>query len=169
MKRLSIFLCLLVPFASFSADYPQRKAGLWEIQNSMEGMPAGQTIRQCVNPEMDKKMIEMGSNMNEQMGADCSKVEFRKEGKNYVSETDCNMGGMRMISKSVFSGDFNKNYTGVTTVSFEPPVMGMKNQKMKQTARWVGACEPGQKPGDIIMPNGQKLNINSMGAMGGAR
>ena len=26
-------------------------------------------------------------------------------------------------------------------------------------AKWLGACKPDQKPGDIVMPGGFKLNI----------
>ena len=29
-------------------------------------------------------------------------------------------------------------------------------------ARWVGPCKPGQKPGDVIMPNVGGMNINEM-------
>ena len=26
-------------------------------------------------------------------------------------------------------------------------------------AKWLGACKPDQKPGDIVMPGGYKMNI----------
>jgi hypothetical protein len=26
-------------------------------------------------------------------------------------------------------------------------------------AKWLGACKPDQKPGDVVMPGGFKLNI----------
>jgi hypothetical protein len=26
-------------------------------------------------------------------------------------------------------------------------------------AKWLGACKPGQIPGDIVMPGGFKLNV----------
>jgi hypothetical protein len=29
-------------------------------------------------------------------------------------------------------------------------------------AKWLGACKPGQKPGDIMMPGGMKMNIKDM-------
>jgi hypothetical protein len=30
------------------------------------------------------------------------------------------------------------------------------------TARWLGPCAADQKPGDMIMPNGTKMNILNM-------
>jgi hypothetical protein len=29
-------------------------------------------------------------------------------------------------------------------------------------AKWVGACKPGQRPGDITMSNGQTMNIRDL-------
>jgi hypothetical protein len=29
---------------------------------------------------------------------------------------------------------------------------------MTINAKWLGPCKPGQKPGDIVMPGGMKIN-----------
>ena len=29
-------------------------------------------------------------------------------------------------------------------------------------AKWLGACKPDQKPGDIVMPGGIKMNVKDM-------
>ncbi len=29
-------------------------------------------------------------------------------------------------------------------------------------AKWLGACKSDQKPGDIIMPGGMKMNVKDM-------
>jgi hypothetical protein len=34
-------------------------------------------------------------------------------------------------------------------------------------ARWIGPCQQGQRPGDIILPGGIKLNVRSL-AIGSA-
>ena len=33
---------------------------------------------------------------------------------------------------------------------------------MTVEAKWLGPCKPGQKPGDIVMPGGFKLNVTDM-------
>ncbi len=33
---------------------------------------------------------------------------------------------------------------------------------MTLTAKWAGACKEGQKPGDIVMPGGLKMNLRDL-------
>lgn len=153
----------MLPIVSLAQDHPKRKPGLWEIQTSMKGLSVGHTIQQCVDAASDAKMMQMGKSIGQ---GDCAKNEFRKEAGKVISESDCTSGGTRMISKTVFSGDFTSRYAGETTIKYEPAVMGMSEQTMKITARWVGPCEAGQNPGDIIMPGGKKMNIDAMGTLG---
>ena len=167
MKRIVVLLLgLLMSVSTVAEEFPKRKSGLWEIQTSMMGQAPGQTMKQCVDAASDAKMMQMGQDTNAKMGASCAKNDFRKEGGNFISESDCTIGGMRIVSRTVFSGDFNSEYSGETTASFDPALVGMTEQKMTITARWVGACEADQKPGDIIMPGGVKINIDSIGTFG---
>jgi hypothetical protein len=36
-------------------------------------------------------------------------------------------------------------------------------------AKWLGPCREGQKPGDIIMPGGIKLNIRTLAVGAGTQ
>jgi hypothetical protein len=36
---------------------------------------------------------------------------------------------------------------------------GPRDTVTKIEAKWLGACKPDQKPGDIVMPGGFKLNV----------
>jgi hypothetical protein len=36
-------------------------------------------------------------------------------------------------------------------------------------AKWTGACKADQKPGDMVLPNGMKMNINDIPRMPGAK
>ncbi len=38
----------------------------------------------------------------------------------------------------------------------------MKEARSTLEAKWLGACKAGQKPGDVIMPGGGKLNTDDM-------
>jgi hypothetical protein len=169
MRKTALCLWLLVPVGAVADDFPQRKSGLWEIQTAMTGQASGNTMKQCIDAASDAKMMRMGKDMGKKMGANCAKNEFRKTNQNFISESDCTIDGMRMVSKTVFSGDFSSAYTGETTITYEPPVMGTREQKMTISARWIGPCEAGQQPGDIMLPGGMKMNIYSMGKLGGDR
>ena len=67
-----------------------------------------------------------------------------------------------------FSGDFGSNYRGDIKTTYSPPMHGMKDSAMVITAKWLGPCKPGMKPGDVVMqgmpgmPGGMKFNPADM-------
>jgi hypothetical protein len=62
----------------------------------------------------------------------------------------------------VFAGDFDSSYT--MTVSGDGAAGG---QSLTMEAKWIGPCREGQKPGDIMMPGGIKLNVRSLATEAG--
>ncbi len=46
--------------------------------------------------------------------------------------------------------------------AYDPPMMNMSESKSSLDGKWVGACTPGQQPGDITLESGQTINITSM-------
>lgn len=170
MKKLLLTAAVvLLPAQAFAEQLPTRKPGLWEINIANPGMSGHtQTVKQCTDEATDAKMMQSGNDMAGKMGVQCAKNEVRKENGQYIGESDCTFSGTRMVSKTVFSGDFASSYTAETETTYNPPISGMSGGKTMMTAKRVGECEPGQKPGDIIMPGGITMNINSMPSMGGA-
>ena len=162
MRSILVMILVLTPAVTLAIDPPARKPGLWEIKMEHKGARGGQIVKQCIDAETDAKMLQMSGAMGENIGMVCSKKDIRKEGAKYIAESDCAMGGTRTVTKTIISGDFNSTYNADTTVTHEPPRMGNAVTKMVQTAKWAGPCAAGQKPGDIIMPNGMKINMAEM-------
>lgn len=49
--------------------------------------------------------------------------------------------------------------------SYSPPLGGRSEANTLIETKWVGPCKPGQKPGDMVMGNGMKMNaLDMMGA-----
>ena len=161
MKKLTVCLMLLIPVALIAGEAPSIKPGLWQIETVVAGQPAV-TLKQCIDAKMSGGIGRDGVDVSAMTGGKCKQNEFKKQGDRYISETDCNTNGMRMITKTVLSGDFKTRYMGETSTRFEPPIMGMSEQKMKMTARWISPCPGGMKAGDLMMPDGSKMNINPM-------
>jgi len=83
----------------------------------------------------------------------------QKTATGYSVDAACSMAGGTMTSHSDVTGDFNSAYT-VTTVSHtNVGPTNLRDLTTKIEAKWLGECKPNQKPGDIVMPGGFKLNV----------
>ena len=162
--RLAIILAsALVAMPALAQDMPSRKAGLWEMTMTFEGRGAPpQTMQQCIDAATDKSMQDMSQGMR---GQSCSKREVKKVGNTVVFDSVCSMGAGTTTSHSVVSGDFNSAYTVKINAKREggPAVPNMPPEtNMVIESKWLGPCKADQKPGDIIMANGMKMNVNEM-------
>jgi hypothetical protein len=151
--------------SSVAQDLPTRRAGLWEVTMTQEGRNTPpQVMQQCTDASTDKLMNAFGGDM----GGMCSQHEIRRVGATIVINATCQIGPMKSVSQSVVSGDFNSNYTVKTTSKVEgmpQGIPGMAGGSSTVQARWVGACKADQQPGDVVMPDGRKMNIKELRKM----
>ena len=157
-------LCLLalLPASDASAlDLPVRKAGLWEMKVLRTGSPApDMTMQHCTDESTDKEMSSAFSPMGKEM---CSKQDIQKTATGYVSDSVCGIAGMSITSHAEITGDFNSAYTVKSTAHSERGPTGVpRDSTTTIEAKWLGACKPDQKPGDIMMPGGMKMNVKDM-------
>lgn len=155
----------LLPMVSANAlDVPARKPGLWEISLNFAGGPVvghSMTSQHCIDAETDKQMNAMAGGRADM----CSKMNMQKTSTGYTFESVCNLGTGNATSSGTITGSFDSAYVVDVTTKHEggPPIPGMPAQShMQISAKWVGACKPGQQPGDMIMANGMKINIKNL-------
>jgi len=151
----------LAPAAAL--DLPARKPGLWEIKMTFEGrnLPT-QVSQHSIDAETDKQMSALGGNTRM-----CEKQDVTRTGGTIVVDSICKIGSATTASHSVISGDFNSAYTVKVSSKREggpavPGGAGDGSSNMTLEAKWLGACQADQKPGDMIMANGRKLNVRDM-------
>ncbi len=133
-------LAWLCPLDAGAVDLPTRKAGLWEMKLVRTGssMP-DMTMQHCTDATTDKQMSTSFS-----------------PGK----ETVCGFAGTTITSHAEITGDFNSAYTVKSTSHSERgPTGAPRDSTTTIEAKWLGACKPDQKPGDIVMHGGMKMNI----------
>ena len=166
--RRNLICCrrpILVATPAAALDLPARKAGLWEIKTTMdERKEPPQVAQHCIDAETDKMMNSIGGEMRKEA---CSKQDVQKVGATYVINSVCKFGPMTSTSHGVVTGDFNSAYTVKLTSKREggPNIPGMPadgSSNMTVEAKWLGACAADQKPGDMIMSGGRKVNIHDM-------
>jgi hypothetical protein len=164
MTRLLLSTCLLMLLAVIDAravELPTRKAGLWEMKMARTGSQVPDTaIQHCTDESTDKEMSTTFSPMAKDM---CSKQDLQKTATSYVSDSVCKIGAMTITSHSETTGDFNSGYVVKTTSHTEGgPNAVPRDSTSTVEAKWLGACKPDQKAGDIMMPGGIKMNVKDM-------
>jgi len=162
--RLAVLLAaVFIATPALAQEMPARKAGLWEMTMTFEGRGAPpQTMQQCIDAATDKAMQDMSQGVR---GQSCSKRETKKVGNTIVFDSVCSMGTGTTTSHGVVSGDFNSAYTVKINSKREggPPIPNIPAEtNMTIESKWLGACKADQKPGDIVMANGMKMNVTDM-------
>jgi hypothetical protein len=147
-------------------ELPTPRAGLWESRmiSASAAVPAT-TVKQCMDGKIDLE------GMLKAAGGMCDLTWKRVAADRIETETSCKFGPVSTKGKGVVIGDFNSRLrietTATTSMDGMPagmPKLGLPTepQTMVIEARWVGPCEPGQKPGDFIMPDGKVMRMPAM-------
>jgi len=138
--------------AAQAADAPLRKAGQWEIKTSLEGHGHAVTVRQCIDAATDQ-MLQ--SSTGPFAGPACPQREVKKSDGGMTIDSHCTFNDKPASVHAVVSGSFDDAYTmTVTSEGGDLPVA-----KMTMEGKWIGACAADQKPGDVVMANGVKVNV----------
>ncbi|MEF8733813.1 MAG: DUF3617 family protein [Candidatus Accumulibacter meliphilus] len=141
-----------------SGELPKRKPGLWELNTRMEGMPSIGAMRQCIDRESDDLMMQQAQKEKHK----CSVLDVKTQGKKASVHAVCKIEGSTATTDATFVGSFDVAYKGDMRTRFSPPLHGISESKASLDARWIGPCQPGQKPGDISMPTIGGMDINEL-------
>ena len=157
----SCLLALLPVLDARAVEMPVRKAGLWEMKMARSGSAMPETTMQhCTDESTDKEMSTTFSPLSKDL---CSKQDTQKTTTGYVTDSVCKVGAMSITSHSEITGDFNSGYAVKTTSHNDGgPANVPRDSTTTVEAKWLGACKPDQKPGDIVMPGGPKINVKDM-------
>jgi hypothetical protein len=152
---ISIFL-LIGATPAPAAELPSRKPGLWEVRMSVENRPA-QVIQQCIDATTDQMMQSSAGPYD---AAACPKRDVQASGNSITIDSTCTIGGKTATARAVITGSLDSAYSMTVTSQGEDLAGG----KMVMTieAERLGPCAADQKPGDMIMGNGVKMNILEM-------
>ena len=136
-----------------AAPGPLRRAGLWESR--ITGGPLGgtdMTVRTCSDPSKDRADAAFGSGRRP-AGCGGGPTIVPSPGGGWAYHMVCRpSGAMTLDVSGVASGDFQTGYTVKTVTRMTPaPLPQMAESRMTVTARWLGPCPAGMKPGDSTL------------------
>lgn len=173
MRRYSAIAVafMFVPAFAFALDMPTRKAGLWELKMEFQGrnLPS-QLMQQCTDASTDKLMTY---NFGGAAERNCQKRDVQNKGGTITIDSVCQFGDATTTSHAVVSGDFNSAYTVQISSTRQggrptPGAAPGGESHMMIAAKWLGPCVAGQKPGDVMMGNGMRMNVLELQKTGGA-
>ncbi len=158
--RMAVGLLLATMLAQAAASgFPQRRPGLWEVRGvgaDAAGLPA--TLH-CVGEHTDTAAHHLGRTPG--IRGVCRLGPFVRAGDAWVAESVCREGKTVVSSRKVAVGDFRSQYRIDTVVRYEPPLAGVREEdKDALEAKYLGPCEPGMRPGDMVMPGMGILNLD---------
>ena len=165
MKRyIAGSIVLMACQAGWAAQgLPVLKEGLWEVvvQNQKEPAPPPVKVLQCVDKKTSALMLM--SPFSGQEG--CCAPKVKKSGAGYSVQTNCAVHDVKVVTQAQIKGDFSSRYTGsfetlvASTEIAQPPAQRFEG-------RWLDACKPGMKPGDLELPNRITINLKEKAAAG---
>jgi hypothetical protein len=159
----AVLLCVSLGGAATAGadELPVRKPGLWEIKIKLTGGAAPTAMmRHCTDAMVDRDMSTM---FNPLAPSPCAKGSVRKEGDHYTIDASCTADNKTVKVRSDVMGDFQSSYTVVTETKIQDdPDSDPTLTSMTLEGKYAGACKMGQKPGDVMMAGGLKLNVKDM-------
>jgi hypothetical protein len=141
-------------FATHAAanDAPARKPGLWEIKTTIEGRGHAITVKQCIDAATDQMLQSSTGPLAAQA---CPSREVKKSDAGVTIQSHCSFNGKPASASAVVTGSFDSAYTMTVTADGRD----LPATKMTMEGKWLGACAADQKPGDVVMSNGVKVNV----------
>jgi len=145
------------PFA-LAAQPLSRKPGLWEVKTTIENSsaPAG-VVKQCIDAATDQLSQSIAGPFS---AAACPVRNVQRSADSVTVDSTCTVAGKPATAHAVMTGSFDSAYAMKVTAQGEALAGGKMIMMME--GRWIGPCTADQKPGDIIMGNGVKINIPEM-------
>ncbi len=156
----ALLLALLAAAPVSAQGIPQRKSGLWEIKT--QAIPA-KNPPHSIHIFVDTKSADLMQHVASGPTMDfCLTTERRQCGERLIIGSECKIGETMATTHSVFTGKFDSAYRVESTSKYDPPLAGIKEGSVAIEATWLGPCKADQKPGDMVLSNGMKININGV-------
>lgn len=144
-----------------------RKAGLWEVtvrsddlvlRRRGQARQLVQTVQMCTDKAVEAVMLMAVVPGQENCREVSSKRLGAKAGGAWQIQTDCVVHGKRVNADIRIEGNLQSSYRGSYDVKY--PTSPLYNSgRMLFAGRWLGNCQPHQRPGDMVLPNGVTVNV----------
>ncbi|RYF07364.1 MAG: DUF3617 family protein [Comamonadaceae bacterium] len=135
---------------------PERRAGLWEVtvRNKVDAVTREQKVLQCTSKDTEGTMLLAVVPGQEH----CHDIKVKRTGAGHELRTVCYVHDNRVDATVQLSGNLQTSYRGAFEVKYSLPVR-FNPGRTEFEGRWLGSCKPGQRAGDMELPNGATVNV----------
>lgn len=161
MRQASVVLLTLILTAAFAQaqEAPKRKSGLWELKRTST-MTRDQTrvYQMCIDQASDDAFQKLAEGAQSER---CKASPPKRDGGKLLIDAVCEIGNAEpstATTHAVITGSFDSAYKIESKSTFKPPLRGKTESTSVMEAKWTGPCKPDMRPGDVILPNGNKIN-----------
>ncbi len=141
-----------------AAEFPQRRAGLWEIKSQATDAAGLAPVQQCVGQNSDTASEHLDRTIGRRGYCDLGPF-IRNANNAWIAQSTCRHRRKVVITRKIATGDFRNTYRIDTIVRSQ---RGRRTRTLVQDilqARYLGACRTGQRPGDLVTPGLGTLNM----------
>jgi hypothetical protein len=141
-----------------AAEQLSRKPGLWEVKTTLDNTSAPpRMVKQCIDAATDELSQSIAGPFS---AAVCPERKVQRSSDAVTVDSTCSIAGKPASAHAVVTGSLDSAYT--MKVAAEGDLLPGGEMAMTMEGKWLGACAADQRPGDVIMGNGVKINIPDM-------
>ena len=163
MRQAALFLVMILAAVLAQAqDAPKRKSGLWEIKSSgIRSERKTHDFQMCIDRATDEPLQHLNGTTRKEA---CKLGKIQRSGDTTTVDAVCSLNKTTAKTHAVFTGNFDSAYKLESKSTYDPPLRGKTEGTATMEARWLGPCEADQKPGDVVLASGKKVNVNDSAA-----
>lgn len=156
LAGLGVWMGVVAIQSANAQQMPARKPGLWEVtvRSTGNSVTNEQKVLQCTDRQAEPIMLLAIVPGQEH----CHSVRVKKNARGREVRTVCYVHDNRVDATVQLSGDLQTAYLGVFEVTYSKPVRFVPG-RTEFEGRWLGECGAAQRPGDMVLPNGAKVNV----------
>ncbi|HEV2686053.1 MAG TPA: DUF3617 family protein, partial [Actinomycetota bacterium] len=152
MQRPTLILLVLALAvgAAQAEDKYQRKSGLWELtRSSTQAGAEPRTYQMCIEQASNKALSQLLGALRSEH---CDTSKVARSGDTLTVDAVCTIekGRTKATTHAVVTGKFDSAYTVESKSTFDPARRGKTEATSVLKAKWLSACKPGQRPGDLL-------------------
>jgi hypothetical protein len=148
-------------FAAPPVDVPPLRAGLWEATSAGVRPQSPSVTRMCLDRHTQRHVLDQLAVALPRM---CSRNHYGMRAGRFVTDSACTFGASAIEGRTETTFVRDTAYRMEVVGRVGPAGKAAETRKAVIDGRHVGACPAGMKPGDMVLPNGLRLNLVDLGA-----